>query len=159
IVADASARLRRYEVAARTLALVADRVGAERRPAVRLEQARLLRRAGQRAKALAVLTSVEGAPKEYEAAEAGYLKGEMLEDMDRLTEAASTYRALANRYPARNVAGLALWRLGWIAYLSGDLGSAEQTWVRVSELPGGRALRVPALYWAGRVREQKVGRA
>jgi soluble lytic murein transglycosylase len=157
IVADASARLRRYEMAARTLALVADRVAPERRPGVKLEQARLLRRAGQRAKALAMLTSVENSPTESEAAEAGYLKGEMLEDMDRLTEAASTYRTLASRYRARNVAGLALWRLGWIAYLSGDLGGAEQAWTRVSEIPGGRALRVPALYWAGRVREQQAG--
>ncbi|OLB99027.1 MAG: hypothetical protein AUH30_06470 [Candidatus Rokubacteria bacterium 13_1_40CM_68_15] len=159
IVADSSARLGRYEIAARTLTVVADRVAPERRPAIRLEQARLLRRAGQRAKALAVLTQVEGAPTESEAAEAGYLKGETLEDMDRHVEAAATYRALASRYPTRNVAGLALWRLGWIAYLRGDLPGAEQAWVRVGEIPGGRALRVPALYWAGRIREQTTGLA
>ena len=158
IVADASARLGRYELAARTLALVADRVSPNRRPAVKLEQARLLRRAGQRAKALTVLTSVEGAPTESEAAEAGYLKGETLNDMDRHGEAADTYRALAARYPTRHVAGLALWRLGWIAYLRGDLRAAEQAWARVDEIPGGRALRVPALYWAGRAREQTTGR-
>src|SRR5262249_58335269 len=113
IVADALARLRRYEMAARTLGVVADRVAPERRPAVRLEQARLLRRAGQRAKALAMLTSVENSPTESEAAEAGYLKGEMLEDMDHLAEAASTYRSVASRYPTRNVAGQALWRPRW----------------------------------------------
>src|SRR5262249_35692838 len=50
IVADALARMRRYETAARTLGVVADRVAADRRAAVRLEQARLLRRAGQRVK-------------------------------------------------------------------------------------------------------------
>src|SRR5262245_58168122 len=55
IVADALARMRRYETAAHTLGVVADRVAADRRAAVRLEQARLLRRAGQRAKALTVL--------------------------------------------------------------------------------------------------------
>ncbi len=126
IVADASARLGRNELAARTLGVVADRSAPERRPAVRLEQARLLRRAGQRAKALAVLTSVEGASTESEAAEAGYLKGQTLEDMDRRDDAVATYRALASRYPARNVAGLALWRLGWIAYLRGDLGRAQE---------------------------------
>jgi len=159
IVADASARLGRYEVAARTLELVAVRVSPARRPAVRLEQARLLRRAGQRAKALAALALVEGTTTESEAAEAGYLKGEMLEDMDRSVEAAGAYRALAARYPMRHVAGLALWRLGWIAYLRGDLRAAEQAWDRVGEIPGGRALRVPALYWAGRTREQTTGRA
>jgi len=159
IVADASARLGRNELAARTLGLVADRIAPERRPAVRLEQARLLRRAGQRAKALAVLTSVEGASTESEAAEAGYLKGQTLEDMDRRDDAVATYRALASRYPARNVAGLALWRLGWIAYLRGDLHGAEQAWTRVAEIPGGRALRVPALYWAGRAQEQMTGLA
>src|SRR5207245_1606893 len=93
------------------------------------------------------------------AAEAGYLKGQTLEDMDRRDDAVATYRALASRYPARNVAGLALWRLGWIAYLRGDLGGAEQAWTRVGEIPGGRTLRVPALYWAGRAQEQMTGLA
>src|SRR5262249_31407551 len=137
IVADALARMRRYETAAHTLGVVADRVAADRRAAVRLEQARLLRRAGPRAKAPTVLTPRGNASREPEAAEAGYLKGEMLEDMDRLAEAAGTYRAVASRYPTRNVAGQALWRLGWIAYLSGDLAGAEQAWSRVSEIPGG----------------------
>ncbi len=159
IVADASARLGRYETAARTLALVADRVSPEQRAAVRLEQARLLRRAGQRAKALAVLTSVEGSPTESEAAEAGYLKGETLEDMDRRDDAAATYRALVSRYPTRNVAGFALWRLGWIAYLSGDLRGAEQAWTRVGEIPRGHTLRLRALYWTGRAQEQMTGLA
>src|SRR5205809_8120516 len=80
----------------------------------------------------------------------GYLKGQTLEDMDRRDDAVATYRALASRYPARNVAGLALWRLGWIAYLRGDLGGAEQAWTRVGEIPGGRTLGVPALFLAWR---------
>src|SRR5947207_2168605 len=123
IVAEASARLGRNELAARTLGLVADRIAPERRPAVRLEQARLLRRAGQRAKALAVLTSVESASTESEAAEAGYLKGQTLEDMDRRDDAVATYRALASRYPARNVAGLALLRrIGLVEFALRELG-------------------------------------
>ena len=159
VVADASQRLGRYEVAARALDAAAGRVAPERRPALKLEQARLLRRAGQNAKALEVLASLEAARTESEAAGAAYLKGQVLEEMDRTVEAAGTYRALATKYPARDVAGSAMWRLGWLAYLRGDVAAAEKSWRRVTELPGGRGLRVPALYWAGRCREQVAGRA
>src|SRR5262249_41457703 len=63
---------------------------------------------------------VEGASAESEAAEAGYLKGQTLEDMDRRDDAVTTYRALASRYPARNVAGLAPWRPRRDGLLAGE---------------------------------------
>jgi soluble lytic murein transglycosylase len=159
IVADASQRLGRYEVAARALELAAGRVSADRKPRLRLEQARLLLRGGQREKALAALTAVDASGAPAEAAEAAYLRARTLDELDRHAQAAAAYGNVATRYPNREVAGASLWRLGWIAYLKGDLRAAERAWLRTTELPGGRAHRVPALYWAGRVKEQTAGRA
>jgi soluble lytic murein transglycosylase len=57
------------------------------------------------------------------------------------------------------VAGAALWRLGWISYLARKPAAAEEVWARINEIPGGRAHRVPALYWTGRAREAAAGSA
>jgi soluble lytic murein transglycosylase len=157
IVADASLKIGRYEAAARALELAAGRAPADRRPGLLLDQARLWRRANQRERALTVLAGVEARGVDAEVAEALYLKGRTLEELDRQSQAASAYKAVAARYPARAVACEALWRLGWLEYLRGDARSAEQTWLRLIELPGGRAWRPPALYWAGRAKEQTAG--
>lgn len=157
VVADASQRLGRFEVAARVLETAAGRVAADRRPSLQLEQARLLLRASQRERALSVLAIVESTGAEAEAAEAALLKARTLDDLDRV-EAAAAYRAVAARHPSREVGGAALWRLGWLLYLRGDVKGAGQTWLRLTELPGGRGLRAPALYWAARAREQTQGR-
>jgi soluble lytic murein transglycosylase len=158
VVADASARLGRYEVAARALDLATGYVPPARRPALRLEQARLLLRAGRYPQAVDVLRNLKTAT-EAEAAEAAWLRARALEEMDRGVEAAAAYRAVAARFPTREVAGGALWRAGWLAWQRGELRAAEALWLRVGEIPGGRAHRLAALYWAGRVREQVAGRA
>lgn len=158
VVADASARLGRYEVAARALDLAAGHVPRERQAALRLEQARLLLRAGQNQSALEVLTRLKPAT-EAEAAEAAWLRARTLEALDRPVEAGAAYRAVAARHPAREVAGAALWRAGWLAWQRSELRTAEALWLRVGEIPGGRAHRHAALYWAGRAREQAAGRA
>jgi soluble lytic murein transglycosylase len=158
IVADASQRLGRYDIAARALELAAGQAPVERRPALQLEQGRMLLRAGQRERALALFGTVETRGTATEAAEAGYLKARTLDDLDREPLAMAAYRAVATRYPTRQVAGEALWRLAWLSYGRGDVRTAERTWTRLLETPGGRAFRVPALYWAGRAREQTLGR-
>lgn len=158
IVADASQKMGRHEAAARALEQAAARAPADRRSGLLLEQGRLWRRAGQRERALTVLAGVEARGAEGEAAEALYLRARALEELDRQSQAASAYKAVAARYPAREVACEALWRLGWLEYLRGDARTAEQTWLRLIELPGGRAWRPPALYWAGRAKEQAEGR-
>jgi soluble lytic murein transglycosylase len=162
VVAEASARLGRPEVAARALELAVARAPADRRPALQLDQARLLLRAGGQkdsgVKALAILATVASTGGDAEASEAMYLRARLFEDLRRDADAEETYRALAARFPAREVAGSALWRLGWVAYLRGDVRQAEQTWRRLSEVPGGRAHRVAALYWSARARERQGGR-
>jgi soluble lytic murein transglycosylase len=158
VVADASARLGRYEMAARALDMATGHVPPERRPALRLEQARLLLRAGRRPQALEVLRTLKTAT-EAEAAEAAWLRARALEELDRQVEAVAAYRAVAARFPAREIAGAALWRAGWLAWQRGDLRTAETLWLRIGEVPGGRAHRLAALYWAGRVREQLAGRS
>jgi soluble lytic murein transglycosylase len=154
VVAEASQRLGRHDVAARTLDLAIDRAPADRKPGLRLEQARLLLRANQRDRALAVLGSVETAGAEAEAAEAAWLRARTLDEPGRETVALTAYKALAARFPNREVAGSALWRVGWLEYFRGDLRGAERTWSRVSDMPGGRAHRLGALYWSGRAHER-----
>jgi soluble lytic murein transglycosylase len=158
VVADASQRLGRHELAARALDLAARRAPGERQPALRLEQARLLLRAGKRQEALTVLTGLERAPTEVEAAEAAFLRARTLDELDRHADAAAAYRAVATRYPSREAAGASLWRLGWLAYLRSDAKGAEQAWRKAAEVPGGRGWRHASLYWAGRAREQSTGR-
>lgn len=158
VVADASQRLGRYELAARALDLAARRAPADRQAGLRLEQARLLLRAGQRQQALTILTALDKTPTEGEAAEAALLRARTLDEMDRHADAQAAYRAVAAKYPNREVAGSALWRLGWLAYLRNDVRGAEQAWLKGADVPGGRAYRQATLYWAGRAKEQTAGK-
>lgn len=154
IVADAARRLGRYEVAARTLHLAAARAPRDHRAGLLLEEARLWRRAGQPRRALDVLGEVETQGSPGQSAEAAYLRGRTQEELGWLAQAAATYRAVAARHPTREAAGSALWRLGWIEFLRGEPRRAAEAWRRLVELPGGRAWRFAALYWAGRASEQ-----
>jgi soluble lytic murein transglycosylase len=167
IVADAAQRLGRYEVAVRALELAEQRAPASAKPALQLEQARLLSRPGakesearakdSKERALTLLTAVGATGADAEAAEALYLRARLQETLRRDAAAEETLRALANRFPSRDVAGTALWRLGWLAYLRGDVRGAEQSWTRLAEVPGGRTHRLAALYWTGRARDRLDG--
>ena len=68
--------------------------------------------------------------------------------------AEDSYRALARRFPAREAGAIALWRVGWLSYLRGDAGAAALSWTHLTEMPGGRAHRLAALYWTGRAKDQ-----
>ncbi len=157
VVADAAQRLRRYDLATRALGLAMKRAPADKRPALELDLGRTLARTKQKERALAAFAAVAANGTEAEAAEASYQRALLLEDLGRSADAAAAYKAVAGRHPTREVAGAALWRLGWISYLAKNPKAAEQTWNRVSEIPGGRAHRVAALYWTGRAREAKAG--
>ena len=159
VIADSAMRLRRYDLAARTLGLLVDRSPAERRSEVRLEQARALVRASDRARALTTLDPVVSAGSDAEKAEALYLKARVLEDQSREAEAVTAYRQVAASYPTRVAAAASLWRLGWIAYFKKDAPGARQSWTRLAEMGGAGAYRYPALYWAARAREQTGGEA
>jgi len=158
VVADSARNLRRYDVAARTLGLVVDRSSAERRPGLKLEQARLYVRAKDPARALTGLESIAGAGTEAEKAESLYLKARVLEDLNREADAITAYRAVAAQFPNREAAAASLWRLGWMAWVKRDVTSAQKSWTRLAELGSAGAYRLPALYWTGRAREQ-VGTA
>jgi len=158
IAAEAAQRLRRWDVAARATDLAIKRAPADKRPALQLELGRYLTRAGQKDKALAAFAAATASGTDAEAAEASYQRARVLQDMGRTADAAAAYRALAARYPNREVAGDALWELGWTAYVASKPKDAEQTWTRLTEIPGGRSLRIKALYWTGRAREAMAGR-
>ncbi len=153
VVGDAAARLGRYEAGARALDAAARRAPSDQQPRLRLEQARLLIRAGQDKRAVALLTSIAASAPEAEAAEALALQARVHDEASRDAEAVAVYRQLAKRFPNREVAAVALWRLGWIAWLRGDLRTAAGEWQHVATVSGARGLRVPALYWRGRALE------
>ncbi|PYN43345.1 MAG: hypothetical protein DMD95_14080 [Candidatus Rokuibacteriota bacterium] len=154
VIADGARRLGRHELAGRTLGLLVDRSPAERRPALQLEQARLLVRAGERTRALTTLDAVVSTGPNADKAEALYLKGRVLEDQAREAEATAVYRLVVTNHPTREAAAASLWRLGWLAYGKRDAQGAQRTWTRLAELGSAGAYRYPALYWAGRTREQ-----
>jgi soluble lytic murein transglycosylase len=158
VVADSARNLRRYDVAARTMGLLVDRSSAERRPGLKLEQARLYVRAKDPARALTAIDSIAGAGTEAEKAEALYLKARVLEDLNRDADAVTAYRAVATQFPSREAAAASLWRLGWLSWVKRDAASAQKSWTRLAELGSAGAYRLPALYWTGRAREQ-VGTA
>ena len=159
VVADAAARLNRYDAAARALDLAANRAPAGHRGRLRLDQARMLIRAGQDKRALPILALISTTGAESEIAEALALHARALDDGGRDAEAAALYRQIATRFPNRDVAGAAMWRLGWLAWLRGDVGTAGEQWARLAEAPGGRAFRGAALYWRGRAVEHVRDRA
>ncbi|HEV8617515.1 MAG TPA: CDP-alcohol phosphatidyltransferase family protein, partial [Methylomirabilota bacterium] len=157
VVADGAARLRRYDAAARAFGLAVARAPAEQKPPLMLQQARMLVRAGQPDKALGLFTSVAAAGSEADASEALYEQARALDDLGRARDAGAIYRKLATRYPNREVAGAALWRLGWLAYLGGDARGAASEWGRLTQSGRGRTYRGAALYWRGRAIEQSAG--
>jgi soluble lytic murein transglycosylase len=158
VVAGGAQRIGRYEAAARAIALAIPRVPPERQAALRLEEARLLLRAGLRDRAFEVLARVAATGSEGDAAEALWMRARALEDAQRPADAAAVYRTLAKRYPKREIAGAALWRLGWNAYLKGDAREAAQHWAKLAGT-GNRAYRLPALYWRARAVDEGRNRA
>jgi soluble lytic murein transglycosylase len=159
IVAEAAQRLGRHELAARALELAVERAPRAQKPSLQLEQARLLMRTKQRARALPLLASVVATGSEAEASEAALQRARLLDDMGQETEAAGAYRAVASKYATRDVAGAALWRLGWLAYLRGKAREAGEAWSRLGEISGGRTFRAAGLYWGGRAKEAARQRA
>ncbi len=153
VVAEASQRLGRYDAAARAIELAVARAPLEQKSALQLQQARLLTRSGNKDGAQKVLVVVVATGAEADAAEAMYLQARLLEDRRREALAEDTYRALARRFPTREAGGSALWRLGWLTYLRGDLSAAALSWTQLTEAPS-HAHRLAALYWMGRANEQ-----
>ncbi len=153
VAASALSRLKRYDAAARIVEQALTRAPEDGKPTLQLERGRLLYRAGRNEQALAALAGLDGAP-EPEAAAAAYLRGVLLEEGGRFTDAAAAYERTAARYTGRDVAASALWRLGWLAYLQGDRAGAADRWTRLGDLAAGRHYRLAATYWIGRAREE-----
>ena len=154
LAADASQRLGRYDAAVRAIESAVARAPVEQKSALQLEQARLLSRSGNKDGAHKVLTVVIGTGPDAEAAEAMYLQARLFEDRRRESLAEDSYRALVRRFPAREASANALWRLGWLSYVRGDVSAAALSWTHLTEMPGSRAHRLAALYWTGRAKDQ-----
>src|SRR5256884_222613 len=120
VVGDAAARLGRYEAGAKALEAAARRAPSDQQPRLRIDQARFLIRAGQDKRAIALLASVAVSAPESETAEALALQARVYDEASRDADAIALYRQIARRFPNREVAGVALWRLGWLAWPRGE---------------------------------------
>ncbi len=122
-----------------------------RRPRLLLELGQLQLQAGARERALSTLDRLtHEAPEAREAAPALVLKGRIIEEAGDLPGAARVYEHATVEFPDHEAAARARWRLGWIAYLGGDLSRAGREFRRLAQLPAGHAYRLASAYWAGR---------
>jgi soluble lytic murein transglycosylase len=154
VVAEAWRRLGQYGRAVRALDRALARVPAERSPGLLLEMARLQVRSGSWESALGTVGRLlRERPAAHEAPQGLVLRGRVFEETGRLAEARAAYEQLAREFPDDEAAGPALWRLGWLAFFQGDLGTAAQRFGLLAELPVAQGYRLPAAYWAGRSRE------
>src|SRR6266540_4230548 len=157
IVLDVSRRAGRYEAAIAAIGRALSSLPPERRPPWLLELARLQNR---RSRDLA-LTTLDRLTREYpksqEVAEALLLKGRLLEEASRVSDAQTVYRKLAAGHPDSEEAGAALWRLGWLAWFRGAYDEAAGSWARILAIRGGHPYREATTYWIGRADELRGG--
>lgn len=153
IVLDVSRRAGRYETATAAIGRALSSLPPEQRPPWLLELARLHNR---RSRDLALTTLDKLAreyPKSQQVAEALLLKGRLLEEASRVSDAQTVYRKLAAGHPDGEEAGAALWRLGWLAWFRGAYDDAAGSWARILAIRGGHAYREATTYWIGRADE------
>src|SRR3989454_1080069 len=153
VVGDAAARLGRYEAGGKALEAAAKRAPSDQQPRLRIDQARFLIRAGQDKRAIALLASVAVSAPESETAEALALQARVYDEASRDADAIALYGQIVKRFPNREVAAVALWRLGWLPWLRRDPRARAPGGKHVAEVSGGRGLRVPARYRRGRAPE------
>lgn len=154
VLAESLSRLGRHGEAARAAERALALAPPQRRSSLLLELGRLQYRGGARDLALGSLNRlIQQFPREPESARALVLKGRIFEEAGRLVEAIRVYRRAVGEFPNYEAVAVSLWRLGWIAYLGGDLAGAGRQFGRLVDLPMGQAYRFGSLYWAGRSRE------
>jgi soluble lytic murein transglycosylase len=155
IVFDVARRGGRYEAALAVVKRALSSLSPTRRPGWLLELARLQ----QRRSVEQALTTLDRLGREYsksfEAGEALLLKARLLEDAGRLGQARAAYAKLAAEYSEHDDAGVALWRLGWLAWFRTAYAEAGGTWARLLTIPGGHAYHESAKYWIGRAYDQR----
>jgi soluble lytic murein transglycosylase len=152
VLAGAWKRGGRYDAAVRAVERALPDAGEARRASLLLALARLQQRVGAREGALATLERLmREAAAAAVVAKALVLRGRLLEDAGRAREAEAAYRRVIDEVRDAEATAVALWRLGWLAYLRLDLTTAAAEFGRLGGLSG--LYRAPALYWAGRARE------
>jgi soluble lytic murein transglycosylase len=155
VVAGAWRRLGRYGSASRAVDRALTLAPVERHPGLLLELARLHERSGSRESALRTVERLlREHPAAREAPRALLLRGRIFEETGKLAEATTAYDRVAREFPGDEAAGVALWRLGWRAFIQGDLLAAAQRFGLLAELPVAQGYRLPAAYWAGRSRDR-----
>jgi soluble lytic murein transglycosylase len=145
--------LRLYELAVRWLRPLRDTAGADRAEAL-FWLGRSHGRAGDAPRFVETLTLLADAlPGTRRAEEALYLLAQAAADDGQPAEGRRYAARLLKEYPRTAWKDAALWLEGWLAFKQQDSQAALAALGRlVKEEPGSR-LRVPALYWRGRLLE------
>jgi len=150
VLAGAARRSGRAEAAQATVNRALAELPADRRAPWLLELARIQQRRS-RDQAIATLDRlVRDHPVGPDAAEALGMKGRLLEGASRFADAEVVYRKLAADYADQEEAGLAIWRLGWLAWFRGAYADAVAAWGRLTAARGGAAHHEGAPYWIAR---------
>jgi soluble lytic murein transglycosylase len=155
VVAEASRRTGKHDVAARAVDQALAIAVGPARAAWLLERARLQQRQNPDGALAALRQTVQEHPKAPEAKQALALSARLLDEAGRGPEAEAAYLRVAAEYADDDEAGVALWRLGWIAWQRGSPADAAERWGRVFRVRGGQAYRDPATYWIGRAHEAR----
>lgn len=154
VVAQSLRRLRRFGEAAQAVDRALALVPPLRQPSLLLNLGRFQYMAGRRDLALGTLDRlIKQFLGEPETAPALLLEGQILEETGRSAEATRVYERVVVGFPDHEAAAAALWRLGWLAYLGGEIATAGRQFERLADLPAGQAYRLASAYWAGRSRE------
>lgn len=145
--------LRQYDTAARWLLPLRDTPGPDRAE-VLFWLGRSFGRAGDTPRFVETLTLLADAlPNSRRAEEALYLLAQAAADEGQVSEGRRYAARLLKEYPRSLWKDAALWLDGWLAFKQHDTPAAVAALARlVSEEPASR-LRVPALYWRGRLLE------
>ena len=127
----------------------------ELRRATELRLGQAERRRGGYAAAQSHFARVAAGADDRFADEALALAGQMAIEYRRYPEARCHFQAQLVRNPVGPTRQVALWGLGWIAFRTGDFGSARRFFeTLISEAPYG-PLAPRALYWGARVLEER----
>ena len=153
IILDVSRRAGRHDAALATVNRALGSLPEPRRAPWLLELARLQQRRKGNLASSTLDKLVAEHPKSPEAAEALFLKAQLLEGAGRVPGAQAVYATLAASYPDQEEAGKALWRLGWLAWFQGAYAEAVGTWSRILTIRGGQGYREAVTYWRGRADE------
>ena len=97
---------------------------------------------------------IENYPTSSDAGRARFAAADIHESFGRKEQAIQLYTSVIERFPKNPVRDDAAWRLAWLYYREGDLGSAAAAFKALVSQSRNAALAMAALYWQARSTEK-----